>query len=112
MLYTTDTLINDSIMISKQFTPKKTVCKVTFKVPAEWASREVALVGDFNEWDPKAIILTKKSGSWETTLRLNPGAEYRFRYFIDGVKWENDDQADAYIANEYGTEDSLIKVEA
>lgn len=99
-------------MISKQFTPKRTVCKVTFKVPADWASKEVALVGDFNEWDPKANLLQKKNGSWETTVRLNPDSDYKFRYYIDGEKWVNDDQADAYVSNEFGSEDSLIKIEA
>jgi 1,4-alpha-glucan branching enzyme len=95
-------------MITKQFTPKKTICKVTFKVPADWAKEEVALVGDFNNWDPKANLLEKKNGAWEATVKLDPNAEYKFRYFIDGSKWENDDQADAYVSNEFGTDDSLL----
>ena len=99
-------------MISKQFTPKRTVCKVTFKVPADWATNEVALVGDFNDWDAKANLLEKKNGSWETTLRVSPESEYKFRYFIDGEKWVNDDSADAYAANEFGTEDSVLIIEA
>jgi 1,4-alpha-glucan branching enzyme len=99
-------------MVNKEFTPKKTVCKVTFKVPADWAANEIALVGDFNEWDAKANSLTMKNGSWETTLRLAPSAEYKFRYFIDGERWENDDQADAYVTNEFGTEDSVLIIEA
>lgn len=99
-------------MITKQFTPKKTVCKVVFQVPAEWATKEIALVGDFNEWDPKATMLELKNGSWETTLRLAPGSEHKFRYFIDGQRWENDDFADAYVANEFGTEDSVLRIEA
>lgn len=99
-------------MITKQFTPKKTVCKVTFKVPADWAQSEVALVGDFNGWDPKANKLEKKNGAWETTIRLEPGTETRFRYFIDGKTWANDDAADAYVSNEYGSDDSLLKIDA
>lgn len=99
-------------MVNKQFTPKRTVCKVTFQIPADWATSEVALVGDFNEWDTKANPMTKKNGSWEATLRLAPGTEYKFRYFIDGARWENDDQADAYIPNEFGAEDSVLKIES
>jgi 1,4-alpha-glucan branching enzyme len=57
-------------MIEKKFTPKRTICKVTFRVPEEWAEREVAVVGDFNEWDTEANKLEQKNGSWETTLRL------------------------------------------
>jgi len=97
-------------MISKVFTPKRTVCKVTFNVPAEWASKEVAVVGDFNNWDPKADKLKKKNGAWEGTVRLQPKSEVRFRYFIDGSNWANDEQADAYVPNDFGSEDSVIKI--
>jgi len=97
-------------MISKVFTPKRTVCKVTFHVPAEWAQKEVAVVGDFNEWDPKANKLKKKNGEWEGTIRFKPNTEVRFRYFIDGNNWTNDEQADAYVPNSFGGEDSLIKI--
>ena len=97
-------------MITKQFTPKRTVCKVTFSIPVEWAESEVFVAGDFNDWDPSTDKLTKKNGAWETTLRLKPETDYSFRYFIDGEKWENDDAADDYVANEYGTENSVVKV--
>lgn len=99
-------------MITKQFTPKRTVCKVTFQIPAEWAQNEVALVGDFNAWDPTANKLAKKNGAWETTIRLEPGAQAKFRYYIDNSAWANDDAADAYVANEFGTEDSVVTIDA
>ncbi len=99
-------------MISKQFTPKRTICKVTFKVPADWAQESVSVVGEFNDWDAEANKLERKNGGWETVVRLQPETETRFRYFIDGSKWENDDQADAYAANEFGSEDSVLKVGA
>jgi 1,4-alpha-glucan branching enzyme len=95
-------------MIEKQFTPKRTVCKVTFRIPAEWADRDVKIVGDFNGWDTSAESLKKRKDWWETTLRLQPDSEYRFRYLLDGERWENDDAADAYIANEYGSDDSIL----
>lgn len=98
-------------MITKEFTPKKTICKVTFQLPADWAASEVILVGDFNDWNATTNKLERKNGNWETTLRLRPGTESRFRYFIDGQRWENDDKADGYVFNEYGTEDSLLIIE-
>lgn len=97
-------------MLSKNYTPKRTVCKVTFTLPEEWASSEVKLVGDFNDWDMKADKLEKKKGKWEITKRLKPENEYRFKYLIDGEVWENDDAADTYIPNEFGTEDSVVEV--
>ncbi len=97
-------------MIKKEFTPKRTVCKVTFSVPAEWAEKEVTLAGQFNDWDTSATRLVKKNGSWTTQLRLKPNTEYAFKYFVDGERWENDESADEYVANEFGTENSVVKI--
>ncbi len=97
-------------MLQKSFTPKRTVCKVTFAIPKEWADKKVQLVGDFNDWDLSADELEKKKDRWELTMRLKPESKYRFRYLIDGEKWENDDAADEYIPNEFGTEDSVVEV--
>jgi len=97
-------------MITKAYTPKRTVCKVTFSVPAEWAEKEVILAGDFNDWDTSEDKLTRKKDKWEITKRLKPESEYRFKYLADGEEWKNDDSADAYVANEFGSEDSLLEV--
>lgn len=97
-------------MLQKEFTPKRTVCKVTFSIPSEWADSEVSIAGDFNEWDTHSNKLEKNDNKWETLLRLKPNQTYRFKYFIDGEYWRNDDSADAYVPNEFGTEDSLLEV--
>jgi len=97
-------------MIEKKFTPKRTICKVTFRLPEGFAKKEAAVVGDFNEWDTESNKMKLKNGSWETTLRLTPKREYRFRYLLDGEQWANDDSADGYAANPYGTEDSLLVI--
>lgn len=95
-------------MIEKKFTPKRTICKVTFRLPEEWAKNTVHVVGDFNEWDTDANPLEAKNGAWEATLRLEPNSEYRFRYLLDGENWANDDAADAYVENPYGSQDSVL----
>ncbi|HBX65532.1 MAG: glycoside hydrolase [Balneola sp.] len=97
-------------MISKEFTPKRTVCKVTLALPAEWADKEVAVAGEFNDWDTGSEKLEKKKDKWTTTLRLKPENEYKFKYYIDGERWENDDSADKYVPNEFGTEDSVVAI--
>ena len=97
-------------MISKKFTPKRTICKVTLTLPKSWAKKEVAVAGTFNDWDTSEEKLEKKKGEWTTTLRLKPENEYKFKYFIDGERWENDDSADSYVSNEFGTEDSVITI--
>jgi 1,4-alpha-glucan branching enzyme len=97
-------------MITKEFTPKRTVCKVTFTLPATWAEKKVAIAGEFNNWQTNAEKLDKKQDKWTATLRLKPGQEYKFKYFIDGKRWENDEAADNYVPNAFGTEDSVISI--
>lgn len=97
-------------MITKEFTPKRTVCKVTLSLPSDKAEKEVSVAGEFNNWKVGSEKLQKKKDKWTTTLRLKPEQEYKFKYFIDGEHWENDDAADKYVMNEFGTEDSVVVV--
>lgn len=97
-------------MITKKFTPKRTTCKVTFSLPASAATTSVAVVGDFNNWDPTKDVMKLKGKAYSATVTLKPNTDYKFKYFIDGAKWENDDAADAFVTNEFGTEDSLLKI--
>lgn len=84
--------------------------EVEFRMPAsEWITT-LSLLGDFNQWNGEAHPMTRDDdGSWTLTLTLAPGA-YRFRYFANGETWANDDAADAYVPNEYGSENSLVQV--
>lgn len=97
-------------MLTKKFTPKRTVCKVTFSVPSEIVNKEVALAGDFNDWDFESLKLKKKKDVYQAEVRLKPENEYKFKYLIDGEVWENDYEADDYVPNEFGTEDSVVVV--
>ncbi len=88
-------------------------CKVTFRLPKEAApdAEKIAIVGDFNEWDQARIFMTcLKNGDFKATLEIPAGREYRFRYFIDGTRWENDWNADKYVPNDYGCDDSVISL--
>lgn len=95
-------------MLNKTFTPKKTVCKVKFSIPKDWAKKKVVLVGDFNDWKLDTDQLKEKKDAWEIELRLKPESTYRFKYYIDDERWENDENADEYVSNNFGTEDSIV----
>lgn len=97
-------------MLEKTFTPKRTICKVTFSIPADWAEEKVNLAGDFNDWDEEAESMELKDGKWEITMRLKPENNYRFKYLVDGKLWKNDDDADSYESNIHGTEDSVVEI--
>ena len=45
-------------------------------------------------------------------LALAPGRTYRYRYLLDGDRWENDWNADAYVPNGFGGEDSVLDLTA
>ena len=98
-------------MLKKTVAKNGKTCRVTFSVPADVEAQEVALCGEFNEWSESSHLLKqRKGGNFSTTVTLDTGRDYRFRYLLDGERWENDWQADAYLPNEYGSEDSVVSL--
>ncbi|WP_224483930.1 isoamylase early set domain-containing protein [Robertkochia aurantiaca] len=94
--------------ISKQYLKSKPVCKVTFTVPAESAN-EVAVVGDFNDWNPKGAMLKKlKNGNFKGAFNLPADNSYEFRYLVDG-EYINESEADGFRWNDYaGSENAVL----
>jgi hypothetical protein len=91
---------------------KASTVDVTFTLPAEVQAKSVALCGEFNDWSADTIMLERGGdGSWRATVTLEPGRSYRYRYLLDGERWENDWHADRYVANSYGTVDSVVVVQ-
>ena len=81
---------------------------VTFSHPITDGTDTVTLVGDFNDWSEDAEPMKLDSSSCSCSVRLEPGRTYRFRYLVDGTRWENDWQADRYVPNDFGGDDSLV----
>jgi len=100
--------------LQKRYVKTRGVSKVTFRLPAEAAAEaaRVALVGDFNDWDPDATLMTRlKNGEYKVTVDLEPGREYGYRFLIDGRIWENDWEADKYVPSGFAdTENSVVVV--
>ena len=70
----------------------------------------VALVGDFNQWDPKARALKRDPGGlWKATIRLEPGT-YSYKFVVNGERWEEDPLNLHRTYNEHGTFNSIRKV--
>lgn len=94
--------------IKKQFVKTKPVCKVTFSMDAKDAD-SVAVIGDFNGWDPKAGELNKqKNGFFKGTFDLTKDATYEFKYMVDGT-FINEPEADSYKWNDFaGAENSVL----
>ncbi|MDH4230972.1 MAG: isoamylase early set domain-containing protein [Nitrospirota bacterium] len=97
--------------IQKKYIESRNICEVTFRLPGEASLKadKVTVVGDFNNWEKEATPLEKqKNGDFTTIIELDAGKEYRFRYLIDGQRWENDWNADKYVKSLYDVEDSVV----
>ena len=98
-------------MLKKNYSKTGNICRVTFRLPAEVESEQAHLCGEFNDWDATATPMKKlKDGSFSVTVSLESGQSYRFRYLLNNDRWENDWEADQYLPNELGSEDSLVAV--
>lgn len=97
--------------LKKQFLKSKPLCKVTFTVNADLinGAKEVALLGEFNNWDPSAYNMRKlKDGSFTKTIELEVGNEYQFRYLVDGERWINEPDADKFIHSGVAAEENSV----
>ncbi|MEM6455768.1 MAG: isoamylase early set domain-containing protein [Acidobacteriota bacterium] len=97
-------------MLKKNYTKTRRTCRVTFKV-TDVEAQDVVLLGDFNAWDQQSHPMKhRKDGSFSTTISLDTGKAYRFRYLADGGQWLNDDESDRQVFNKFGSVDSVIQV--
>ena len=98
-------------MLKKQYLKTKPACKVTFTLPKEAAAgaSEVKVLGNFNDWNwENGALMKAEKGEYKAVLELETGRSYQFRYMIDKDNWENDYQADAYVPNEFGGDNSVL----
>ena len=98
-------------MLTKSYAKSGKTCRVTFKIPKGSGAQSAALCGSFNDWDPNSHPMKAlKDGSFSVSLSLKAGQVYQFRYYLDSSRWANDESADGYAANEFGSENSLVEV--
>ena len=72
-------------------------------------SSHVALVGDFNDWDPSATPLARTGpAEWAVTVPLEPG-RYRSTFVVDRSRWVADPAGPA-APDDFGEPTSVITV--
>ena len=87
--------------------------EVIFRMPPLDDVVELYLCGDFNGWHTASAPLRMEAdGTWSATLILEAGKSYRFRYLDSQGRWHNDWEADAYVPNAFGSEDSVVDLAA
>ncbi len=97
----------------KQYNENGNKCQVTFRLLREVANnpQNVTIVGDFNNWDMSVSPMTRlANGDFVITMELDSRKEFRFRYLIDGHRWEIDWNADKFVRNDKGSKDSVVIV--
>ena len=82
--------------------------KVTFSLDLSGA-KEVILMGDFNNWNPKKHPMkTDENGLWNKNVVIPPG-RYEYKFLIDG-QWKEDPQNDQTGLNCFGTYNSVFNL--
>lgn len=98
-------------MLKKKYLKSRNACKVTFYTSPQVKAERVALVGEFNEWQPDAKPMTPlKDGRFKTTVELANDTVYQFRYLVDESEWHNDWAADQYVPNPFCGDNSVVEV--
>jgi len=87
--------------------------RVTFTVDPRVGAQAAAVCGEWNGWSADAGVMHRDAeGGFSLTVDLDAGRAYRFRYLLDGQRGDNDWAADAYVANDFGGDDSLVDLTA
>lgn len=75
------------------------------------AASSVAVVGDFNDWDPAAHPLARAAagGLWAVTIPLAPG-RHRYAFVVDGRRWAPDPAAPRAAGDDFDTPSSVVTV--
>ena len=85
--------------------------KVSFILPADDSRLPASVVGDFNEWNPEADPMIRRSnGTFSAVVSLIADATYLFRYRSEDGTWFNDEAADDYEPNANDSTDCLVEL--
>ena len=84
--------------------------KISFSFESSDA-KEVILMGDFNNWNPKKHLMKQdRDGVWNKAVILPPGS-YEYKFLVDG-QWKEDPQNDKTCLNCFGTYNNILNLTA
>ena len=82
---------------------------VTFVLDPGVEATRASVCGEWDGWAIEAHPMERAAeGGFRLTVELPAGRSYRFRYLLDGERWENDWAADAYVPLQAGARDSGV----
>ena len=95
-------------MISKKRRKVNATFEITFECDPPGA-KEVALLCDATGWESTPMRRANRGrGPFRARLAIAEGDEAQFRYLVDGTTWMNDEAADGYVANGFGSDNCVV----
>ena len=75
-------------------------------------ARRVAVVGDWNAWEPDAQVLTDPDadGVWTIRFRVERAREYQYQFIIDNERWLGDPNAVLQVDDGFGGTNSVLEI--
>lgn len=96
-------------MLKRQKVKGSNQVKVTFVTKHDPEKPKVSVVGDFNEWNPAAHQMVKRANNTRSvTITLPANSRYAFRYYAADGTWFDEEAADDFEPNEFGTRNCVI----
>ncbi len=95
-------------MIKRERQADTGMVMVTFIQPNAGLDGSTSVVGDFNGWDPNMTTMLANGESRSASVIVTDGQRYRFRYLDHDAGWFNDEAADGYEPNDFGSDDSVV----
>ena len=96
-------------MIRKKSVKGNGQVKVTFVLPEDHPYGKIAVVGDFNKWDPTANRFIRRSNkTYTTSTTVKAGERYAFRYYCEDGSWVNEEEADDYEPSGFGSDNCVL----
>ncbi len=98
-------------MIRRQELRGNDSVKITFVLPPDHAHGKTSVVGDFNDWDPYANPLRRRSNqTFSTAITVRRGKRIHFRYLGKDGQWFDEPDSDRFQATGQGTIDCVLEV--
>lgn len=93
-------------MLKQTAAPKSSGTRLTFSLPADHPVKNVSVVGSFNDWEPGANPLRRRSnGTVSASVTVPAGTTVQFRYLGENGQWFDEPDADQITS-----EGSLVRV--
>jgi hypothetical protein len=93
-LYNKVSKINPSNFYLSLFGQQKEL--ITFRIKGIQGAEKIALVGTFNNYDPKANLFTRTGDEWICSIKISKG-DYAYKFNIDDRYWIQDPSNQLHI---------------